>query len=98
MATTVKFTDEQAELLREARDLLLNQGLASLASLEVPCLKCGKPMAGVTLQSEHWHCPSCGNSQDGLKLGVGGALALGAVAGAGIVALLWWLHDQSKDG
>lgn len=97
MVTTMKVSDEEAQLIREARDRLMKQGTASLEALNAICPKCGEKLDGVRLTAEHWECHNCGYTQDGLKLGVGGTLALGAVAGAAVVALLWWLHEQSKD-
>lgn len=95
--TTMKLTDEEAQLIREARAQLMKQGTATLESLDAICPQCGEHLAGVRITAEHWECHNCGYSQDGLKLGVGGTLALGAVAGAGIVALLWYLHEKSKE-
>lgn len=95
--TTMKVSDDEAKLIREMRDQLMKQGTASLEAMNAVCPKCGEEMAGIRLTAEHWECHNCGYTQDGLKLGVGGTLALGAVAGAGIVALLWWLHERSKE-
>lgn len=96
--TTMKLSDEEAQLIRQMRDQLMKQGTASIEAMPAVCPKCGVEMVGVRLTAEHWQCQNCGYSQDGLKLGVAGTLALGAVAGAGIVALLWYLHEKAKEG
>jgi ribosomal protein S27AE len=97
MPTTVKMEDSEAQLLREVRDRIMHDGVGKLEAMEVPCPKCGQTMSGVRLTAEHWECHKCGYSQDGFKLGVGGSLALGAVAGAGLVALLWWLSKRNEE-
>jgi len=97
VTTTMKLSDEEAQLIHQVRDQIMRRGTASLESMEALCPKCGKEMAGVKLTAEHWQCNNCGYSQDGLNLGVGGTLALGAIAGAGLVALLWWLSKQAKE-
>ena len=85
-------------MIHEVRDQIMRKGTASLENLNAVCPKCGEEMAGVRLTAERWECNNCGYSQGGLKLGVGGTLALGAVAGAGRVALLWWLSEQGAEG
>ncbi len=92
--TTIRLSDEEAQLLRDARDRLLRQGVGKLDNLELVCPKCGSRVPEATMKSPEWTCPMCGHRQAGLKLGVGGTLALGSVAGAGMVALLWWLNHQ----
>lgn len=98
MVTTMKLSDEEAKMIHEVRDQIMRKGTASLENLNAVCPKCGEEMAGVRLTAERWECNNCGYSQGGLKLGVGGTLALGAVAGAGLVALLWWLSEQGEEG
>lgn len=60
-------------------------------------MKSGKKMLGISVTAEHWECHNCGYSQDGIKLGLGGSLALGAVIGVGLTALLWWLSSEEED-
>lgn len=93
----MKLSDEEARLIRQMRDQLMRQGTASIEQMQAICPECGVEMDGVRVTAEHWQCQNCGYAQDGLNLGVGGTLALGAVAGAGIVALLWYLHEKSKE-
>ena len=93
----MKLSDEEAQLIREMRDQIMRTGTSRLEQLNAVCPKCGEEIVGVRATAERWECDNCGYSQDGLKLGAGGTLALGAIAGAGIVALLWWLHEQSKE-
>ena len=38
----------------------------------------------------------CGYSQDGVKIGTGGLIALGAVFGIGVTALAWWLSSKKE--
>lgn len=97
MATTVKLSDGEAGLVRSARDEIMQRGIAKLEDLQLPCPQCGKTMSGMRVTAEHWECEKCGYSQDGINLGVGGALALGAVVGAGIVALMWYLSKQASE-
>ncbi len=92
--TTIRLSDDEAQLLRDARDRLIRQGVGKLDPLELSCPKCGVSLPSVSVKSPEWTCPACGHRQAGLKLGVGGTLALGSVAGAGMVALLWWLNHQ----
>jgi len=96
MTTTVKLSDNEAQLLREVRDRIVKHGTAPIENLSLTCPRCGKTLSGVKITAEHWECEKCGYSQDGFTIGAGGMVALGAIIGAGLVALLWWLSKEQK--
>jgi ribosomal protein S27AE len=94
--TTMKLSEGEAQLIRDVRDRVMREGTGKLEALGAVCPRCGVRLNGVSITAEHWECHQCGYSQDGLKLGTGGTLALGMIAGAAVVALLWWLNEQAK--
>jgi hypothetical protein len=95
MPTTVKLNDSEAQLLREIRNQIIKHGTAPLEKLPPVCPRCRKILSGFKITAEYWEC-DCGYSQKGINIGAGGMVALGAIIGAGLVALLWWLSSQSK--
>ena len=97
MARTVRLDDGEDTLLKQIQERLLRNGIGRVEGLPIPCPKCGKKMLGISVTAEHWECHNCGYSQDGIKLGLGGSLALGAVIGVGLTALLWWLSSEEED-
>lgn len=97
MARTVRLDDSEDILLKKMQETLLRKGIDNVEKLPVHCPKCGKAMSGVSVTAEHWECHRCGYTQDGIKLGLGGSLALGAVIGAGLTALLWWLSSRNEE-
>lgn len=97
MARTVRLDDSEAILLKRMQETLLKKGIENVEKLPVSCPECGKRMSGISVTAEHWECHNCGYSQTGIKLGIGGSLALGAVIGAGLTALLWWLSSDDGD-
>jgi ribosomal protein L37AE/L43A len=94
--TNIKISKRDKEMLERLRNELKVHGLQYLDSLEVPCPRCKKLMSGVRITAEHWECPHCGYSEDGLAFGAKGSFALGALVGAVSVALLAWLFQQWK--
>lgn len=97
MARTVRLDDGEDTLLKQIQERLLRNGIGRVEGLPIPCPKCGKKMLGISVTAEHWECHNCGYSQNGIKLGLGGSLALGAVIGVGLTALLWWLSSEEED-
>jgi hypothetical protein len=97
MTRTVRLDNSEDLLLKKTQDRLLRNGIIQVEKLPVPCPKCGKKMPGISVTTEHRECHNCGYSQEGIKLGLGGTLALGAVIGAGLTALLWWLNTMEED-
>jgi ribosomal protein L37AE/L43A len=96
MPTTVKLNDNEAQLLKEVRSRIVKHGIVSLEDLPVVCPRCGKILSGFKITAEYWKCDKCGYSQQGINIGVGGVVTLGAIIGAGLVALLWWLSSQER--
>ena len=94
MVRTVRLDDGEDILLKQIQEKLLRNGIDRVESSPIPCPKCSKTMSGVSVTASHWECPNCGYTQDGIKLGMGGSLALGAVIGVGLTALLWWLSSK----
>jgi ribosomal protein S27AE len=94
MPTTVKLSDSEAQLLKEVRSRIIKHGIAPLEKLPPVCPKCGRVLSGFKITTEYWKCDKCGYSQKGINIGAGGMVALGAIIGAGLVALLWWLSSQ----
>uniref|UniRef100_A0A7V4KBI6 Transposase zinc-ribbon domain-containing protein n=1 Tax=Fervidobacterium pennivorans TaxID=93466 RepID=A0A7V4KBI6_FERPE len=97
MPTTVKLNDNEAQLLKEVRNRIIKYGTAPLENLTPVCPRCGTILSGFKINAEYWRCDKCGYSQGGINIGAGGKVALGAIMGAGLVALLWWLSSQSGD-
>ncbi len=97
MARTVRLDDGEDFLLKQTQGKLLRNGIANVEKLPITCPKCGRKMSGISVTAEHWECGNCGYTQAGIKLGFGGSLALGAVIGVGLTALLWWLSDREDD-
>lgn len=97
MTRTVRLDDGEDSLLKQTQERLLKNGIRNVENLPITCPKCGEKMSGISVTAEHWECNSCGYTQDGIKLGLGGSLALGAVIGAGLTALLWWLSLREDD-
>ncbi len=97
MARTVRLDDGEDTLLKQTQERLLRNGIGCVEGLPIPCPKCGKKMSGISVTAEHWECHNCGYTQNGIKLGFGGTLALGAVIGVGLTALLSWLSDKEDD-
>ena len=95
--TSVKFSEEEARLLREVRDRLMDFGLSRLRTLTVTCPSCAARIDGASLSAERWVCRRCDYSQGGLRLAVDGTLSLGAVAGVGSLALLAWLSRPTAE-
>lgn len=97
MVRTVRLGDGEDILLKQTQEKLLKYGINSIEGLPITCPKCAKVMSGVSMTAEHWECRNCGYTQDGIKLGLGGSLALGAIIGAGLTALLWYLSSRGED-
>lgn len=97
MTRTVRLDNGEDVLLKRTQERLLRNGIGGVENLPVVCPKCGKRMSGISVTAEHWECNSCGYSQDGIKLGVGGSIALGAIVGVGLTALLWYLSTRKDD-
>lgn len=97
MTRTVRLDDGEDTLLKLVQERLLRNGIGRLESLQIPCPKCGNKMSGISVTAEHWECHNCGYKQNGIKLGFGGTLALGAVIGVGLTALLSWFSDTEDD-
>lgn len=97
MVRTVRLDDGEDLLLKQTQERLLKNGIRNVERLPITCPKCARKMSGVSVTAEHWECPNCGYTQSGIRLGVGGSLALGAVIGAGLTALLWWLSSKEDD-
>lgn len=91
MARTVRLDDGEDILLKKTQEKLLKKGISNVENLPITCPKCGEKMSGISVTAEHWECNNCGYTQSGIKLGLGGSLALGSVIGVGLTALLWWL-------
>ena len=98
MYTSIRVTENDKRILELAQDELKKRGYASLENIPITCPKCNQTMNGVKVTAEHWECSACGYSENGLTMGVAGTFAIGAIAGVAAVALLWWLHEQSKKG
>lgn len=97
MARTVRLDDGEDILLKKTQEKLLKKGISNVENLPITCPKCGEKMSGISVTAEHWECNNCGYTQSGIKLGLGGSLALGAVIGVGLTALLWWLSLREDD-
>ncbi|MCI4352061.1 MAG: hypothetical protein L3K14_01545 [Thermoplasmata archaeon] len=98
MPTSLKLTDVELQLLKEAQSRLLQSGLKQVDSLPVRCPKCTAVVEGARLSSQRWECAGCGHAQEGIHLGWDGSLALGAIAGIGAMALLDWMSAQEGKG
>jgi ribosomal protein L37AE/L43A len=96
MPTTVKLSDNEAQLLREVRNRIIKHGTAPLENLPPVCPRCGRILSGFKITAEWWKCDECGYSQKGISIGASGTVALGAIIGAALVALLWWLSSQAR--
>ncbi|MEM0136417.1 MAG: hypothetical protein QXU18_14520 [Thermoplasmatales archaeon] len=97
MVRTVRLDDGEDSLLKQTQERLLKYGIRNVENLPITCPKCGGGVSGISVTSEHWECHHCGYTQNGIKLGFGGTLALGAVIGTGLTALLWLLSSKEDD-
>jgi ribosomal protein S27AE len=89
MVKTVKLGDGEAQLLEEVRARILRHGTALIENLPVTCPKCESVIPDAKITAENWKCGKCGYSQKGISIGQ--TITKGAVVGAALVALLWWL-------
>jgi len=94
MGSSVKLSDIEIQLLKEVQTHLVRNGLKQIESLNVRCVKCHMPLDGVQLGAVVWECKRCGHSEKGIRLGVDGTIALGAVAGVAALGLLSWMQEQ----
>ena len=94
---TEHIDESTKQALKTLQEQVISDGIGGrFAELPVICPKCRKPMAGITVTMEHWTCDRCNYTQSGIKIGAGGKVAIGALIGAGVVALAWWLSQQKK--
>ena len=96
MPEMVRVEEGESALIRLAQERLVQKGTDKILGLFGTCPNCGRQIKGVRLASQEWKCSRCGHSQKGIKLGPGGSLPLGSVAGIGVVALLRWLREQES--
>jgi len=94
MVKTVKLGDGEAQLLEEVRGRILRHGTAQIENLPVTCPRCGSVISGLKITAETWKCEKCGYSQKGIDIGQ--TITKGAVVGAALVALLWWLSQGER--
>ena len=90
----IRISDSEHEMIEKARNELAKSGLDVLDKEECP--NCGTEMHGIKLNFHYSSCPNCGSEVKGFWLSVKGAFTLGALAGLGIAALLYYLHKKQK--
>ena len=86
----IRISDSEHEMIEEARNELAKSGLEVLPHKE-ECPNCGTEMHGFKLNFHYSSCPNCGSQVKGFWLSTKGAFTLGALAGLGIAALLYYL-------
>jgi len=96
---TIKMSESELRLLKEARAQLLDVGLRRLNSLEVNCPRCVSNLPGITVSTPRWKCEKCGYVQAGIQLGIEeGTVTLGAMSAIGTVSFLSWIRSLHAKG
>jgi hypothetical protein len=97
MAANLEYPKARHEALSEAGERLEEHGLGRFQTMRGTCENCGGPLVGVRFTTERWQCPTCGESDKRSRIGLPGAIALGAAAGAGLIGLVWWLRSRNQE-
>jgi ribosomal protein L37AE/L43A len=98
MRGTMDYTKEDQRQLEDAQAQLERYGVGRFQTMRGTCEDCGNPAVGVRFTTDHWHCAECGDTRAKPVMGIAPAIAIGALAGAGVIGLAWWMANRGRNG